>query len=385
MKRQITGALLAFLLLFGMTSCGTAAGTDNRPAENSGSSVSTAASESTAEVSENSSPEDQEGRTVRLGVLVWKFSDPYGASVREAISRYADILGPEYHVSVDLEMVDAEGNMELQERQADAMFASDRDMVIINLADTLETQYIGELAEAAQKPVLFYNREPQDIDIIRDIEAVFVGMDAELAGRQQAELFDDFYRKDPAAIDRNGDGRIAYLLFEGENDNPEAIVRTESCIRTLMDLEYTLDALAETQVADWDEELAEEMMTALFEEVDPSDIEAIFCNNDAMAIGVINALQTAGYNLPEGEESRGHICILGVDATKDGLAHIRSGQLDGTVLQDADAMGEVVIRMALNRLLRGSYTAGTEYELSDDLYSYRMPCRPITVESLEEL
>ncbi len=373
MKRKITAAVLAFLLLLGMASCGTKAGEKNSTEPGN----TDAGSASALEAEGSKQPE-----VVHLGVLVWKYTDPFGRSVREAIKRYAGILGEEYGVTVELEMMDARGDMELQERQADLMFAAGKDLIIINLADTMETDYLEELAVSSQTPVLFYNREPHDTDMIRKIGAVFVGTDAEMAGIQQAELFDRIYQENPYAVDRNRDGRINYLMFEGESDNPEAVIRTENCIRTLMELEYDMNALAETQVADWDEVKAEYMMSVLLTEMDAGDIEAVFCNNDAMAIGVIKALITAGFNLPDKGESRGHICVLGVDATKAGRQYIRTGQMDGTVLQDAEAMGEAVIRLALNRVLRGSYTEGTDYELSDDLYSVRLPCQPFMKENL---
>ena len=376
LNRRIITAALAFILLLGLVSCGTQARGKNSTGSGTAAAGSVSASGSEAAVPD-------QGRVVHLGVLVWKYSDPYGRSVREAMKQYAGTLGEEYGVTVDLEMMDARGDMTLQERQADLMFAAGKDLIIINPADTMETEYLEELAKTSQIPVLFYNREPHDTEMIRDLGSVFIGSDAEMAGAQQAEIFDSIYQKNPYAIDRNRDGRIAYLMFEGENNNPEAIIRTENCIRTLMELKYDMDALAETQVADWDEIKAEYMMSVLLIDRDASEIEAVFCNNDAMAIGVIKALAQAGFNLPDKGESRGHVAVFGVDATRIGKQYIRTGQMDGTVLQDADAMGKAVICMALNKVLNGSYTEGTDYELSDDLYSVRIPCRPFTKENLK--
>lgn len=369
MKRYIRIGILLFLLLLGMMAFAAAGAAEERetPAEEPGT---------------EESPAEEEERTVRLGVLVWKFSDTFGTDLRQAIEKYAAEAGTELGIKTELDMQDADGDLELQKKQAEAMFREGRDLVIVNLADTMDGEYIDELSVMWQTPVLFYNREPHDSDIIRKIGAFYVGTDPEEAGTQQAQVFDELYRKAPSAIDRNGDGKIGYLMFEGEPDNPEAIVRTEYCIRTLMELDYDLEALAETQVADWDEKKAESMMEAILAATDPADIEAVFCNNDEMAIGVVKALEKKGYNLPDTEDARKHVCVLGVDATEEGVSYIRRGQIDGTVHQDADAMGKAVITIALNKVLTGEYLEGTGYELSDDGYSVRIPYEPVTRDSL---
>ena len=360
MKKKIRIGILLFLLVLGMTVFVGAGETED------------------GKTTADQKLDPGQVKTVRLGVLVWKFSDTFGTDLREAIEKHAAETGADLGIEIELDVQDADGDLGLQEKQAEQMFREGMDLVIVNLADTTEGQYIDDLSIAWETPVLFYNREPHDVDIIRDIEAFYVGTAPEEAGTHQAQVFDELYRADPALIDRNGDESINYLLFEGEPDNPEAIVRTEYCIRTLMELDYRMEALAETQVADWDEEKAESMMSAILENTDPGDIEAVFCNNDAMAIGVVKALEKKGYNLPDGGDDARHVCVLGVDATEEAMAYISRGQIDGTVHQDADAMGKAVIEIALNRVLTGSYLEGTGYELSDDEYSVRIPYAPVT-------
>lgn len=380
MKKRMKSGILAFLVLFGMAVCAGAAGRPVTTSAAAGIETADAVEKETAE-----SPEEIPEKTVQIGVLVWKFSDPYGTSVREAMEQHARTAEKELGVRIELDMQDADGDPAVQKEQAERMFASDKDLIIINLADIADGQYMDELALSSGIPVLFYNREPLDADIIRDVGSVYIGTDAAEAGILQAEIFDSLFRADADGIDRNGDGKISYLMFEGESDNPEAIARTEYCIRTLMEMRYSLEALAETQVANWDREEAKGRMSALLQDLDAESIEAVFCNNDAMAVGVVEALEEAGWNLPDDDgQSDRHICVLGVDATEEGFACIRTGQIDGTVLQDAVAMGTAILTIALHKVLTGDYLKGTDYALSDDLYSVRMPYTPVTQKLLTQ-
>ena len=97
-----------------------------------------------------------------------------------------------------------------------------------------------------------------------------------------------------------------------------------------------------------------------------------------MALGVIDALMDAGWNLPDSGADH-TVCVLGIDATDEALELIKTGQLAGTVKQDNETMGKAVMEIALNKILTGYYIKGTDYVLSDDTYSVRIPYRKITI------
>ncbi|EJJ29872.1 ABC-type sugar transport system, periplasmic component [Rhizobium sp. CF142] len=57
-------------------------------------------------------------------------------------------------------------------------------------------------------------------------------------------------------------------------------------------------------------------------------IDAVFANNDEMAIGAIQALKAAGVSMDS-------VVVVGIDATQDALAAMANGDLDVTVFQNA--------------------------------------------------
>ena len=73
-------------------------------------------------------------------------------------------------------------------------------------------------------------------------------------------------------------------------------------------------------------------------------IEFIVAANDAMALGALQSIEAAGFN-NEGKESDMYIPIIGIDALPEVLDRIESGEMMGSVLQDARTQGEVIVKM----------------------------------------
>ncbi len=313
---------------------------------------------------------------INIGVLVWKYSDTYGSSVRVAMEKYAEEIGKELGVKVNLEMQDGNDDQATQNNQADVMFAADKDLIIINLCDTSAGQYLADLGKQNKVPFFFYNKEPNDSSLVTDNNSIFIGTKPEEAGIMQGEILAELLEKNPG-IDRNGDGKINYIEFMGEPNNAEAIARTEYSAKRAIELGVNLNEMVETQVCMWDTAKAQDAMTALIPSLGVENMEVIFCNNDDMAIGVIAALNEVGYNLGDGGDE---VVVIGVDATDTAIEAINNGKLTGTVKQDGDAMGKCNIYMAINGALGKDWLEGTDYKKADDGFSVRIPYAKITKE-----
>ena len=82
------------------------------------------------------------------------------------------------------------------------------------------------------------------------------------------------------------------------------------------------------QRGDWDQakgqQIAQDALTQFGE-----DVEVIFCNNDAMALGALQAIQASGRKVNE------DIYLVGVDALTDAVQNIVDGNFTGTVFNDS--------------------------------------------------
>ena len=66
------------------------------------------------------------------------------------------------------------------------------------------------------------------------------------------------------------------------------------------------------------------------------NIQAIFAQNDEMALGAYEAAKSAGKN----------IIIVGFDGSQDGLKSVKNGQLSATVAQQPELIGEKAIEVS---------------------------------------
>ena len=185
--------------------------------------------------------------------------------------------------------------------------------------------------------------------------------------------------------DLNGDGKISYAMFKGDEANVEAIYRTQfgvedaNAILTAAgkpELVYYnasatdkyLDASnsAKYQVdlgGAWSAQAALDYMNtnlSQYNEANGNMIELIICNNDNMAEGAISALEAAGYNT--GAEGVTTIPVFGVDATEAAKNAIKEGSMVGTIKQDAAGMAEAISTIAQNMLNSKSFFEGITAE-----------------------
>ena len=314
-----------------------------------------------------------------IRALIWKYDDTYGSSVRQAMMAAAEEIGKELGITINLTMYDAADDMAKQVEQATILVTDKPDFVIINLAEVASGQQLVDMFTDAGIPFLFYNKEPSEEtvqSVIVDSGSIFIGTTPREAGDMQGEILADMWAED-TSIDRNGDGMLQFVEFMGEPNNPEAIARTQYSEETAIALGVPLDpVLDDPIVANWDSTQANDRMTATW--AANNDIEVVFCNNDDMAIGVIAALNTFGYNT--GSEGDPSIVVIGVDATDAAFEAIRTGRMTATVKQDGDAMGYANVRIAINYLQTGSWLEGLDYTMADDGYSVRIPYAKITAE-----
>jgi ABC-type sugar transport system substrate-binding protein len=96
------------------------------------------------------------------------------------------------------------------------------------------------------------------------------------------------------------------------------------------------------QSAEFDRSKALEVMEAILQR--DGDIDAVFCGNDAMALGAYQALLGAGLE--------GKVKLFGFDGSEDALQAIADGKLTATAMQYPKVMARLVADFA-DRYLRG--------------------------------
>ena len=284
-------------------------------------------------------------KTYKVGVSIYKFDDNFMTLYRKELESYLKSLETDT-VKYDITVVDGRGDMVEQTNQVDSFIAQKVDVMIINLVQSSSASTITEKAKAAGIPVVYINREPSEADMKAWDKICYVGADARQSGTYQGEIIRDL----PDHGDADGDGVIRYVMIMGDPENVDAQYRTEFSIKALTDANYEVDNLFQ-QRGDWEQSKGQELAsTALAQYGDKVDV--IFCNNDGMAMGAIQAIKAVGRTVGK------DIYLVGVDAIPEAVDAIKAGDMTGTVLNDHIGQSHTAVDAAvkyINKLAVDTY------------------------------
>ena len=266
-----------------------------------------------------------------IGVSMALFDDNFLTVLRNGIQELADDMD-----NVDVQIEDAQNDVARQLDQINNFVASGVDAIIVNPVDTSATQAMTAAAESAGVPLVYVNREPVNVDTLPDNQAFVASNEIESGTLEAFEICKILRSQGKAG------GAKAYLMM-GELSNQAAVQRTKDVHDILGTDMCNFISLIDEQTANWSREQATSLMTNWLSSGE--EFDAVFANNDEMAIGAIQAMKAAGLDMDV-------IVVGGVDATQDALAAMQAGDLDVTVFQNAAGQGSGALDAAL-KLARG--------------------------------
>jgi ABC-type sugar transport system, periplasmic component len=279
---------------------------------------------------------------LKIGVCIYKYDDNFMTLYRTELESYLKDMGHEVTV------VDGKNDQAEQTNQINAFIAEGVDVLIINLVQASAASTVIELAKAADIPVVFINREPTADDMQLWDKIAYVGADARQSGTMQGEIIVDLENKG----DLNGNGKVDYVMIQGDMENVDAQYRTEFSIKALTDAGIEVNKLFE-QRGEWDQAKGQELAANALAQFG-DEIDVIFCNNDGMALGALQSITDAGRVVNE------NIYLLGVDALPEVVELVKEGKFTGTVLNDhigqSHKAGDVALEAAAGNALEKNYT-----------------------------
>lgn len=308
---------------------------------------------------------------MKIGVLLYKQDDTFIYSLFSNIEEAAKNAEQSHNVKITVNSADGKGSQSIQNDQIDKFIEQGYDVICVNLVDRTAAATVIDKARNADVPIIFFNREPVKEDLERWEKVFYVGAVASQSGIMQGRMVADAFIKSPEIIDKNNDGKIQYVMLEGEHGHQDALLRTDYAIKTVAADGIDMDKLA-NDTANWQRGQASAKMTQWISTFGDK-VEVVFSNNDDMALGAIDAYIAAGI------ESRP--IFVGIDGTAEAIDAIKNGTMYGTVLNDskgqAEAMFNLCYSIAFNRDIN------TDVKLIREKY-VRMPYKPITLENIDE-
>lgn len=299
-------------------------------------------------------------KKIKIGVTLYDSYDTFLTGYMRAFDKeVAEKRAEGYEVNVL--QYNAAGSQAMQNEQVEEMLQNSCDVLCVNLVDRTAPSEIIDMAKKKDVPVIFFNRELVEEDLNQWNKLYYVGADAKQSGVLQGELvLEDVKDAEkegqlPPELDRNGDGKLQYLIFEGEAGHQDSIMRTDYVVSTIQDAGIPLERL-DYSIANWSRAEAQSKMMQLYPEFQ-GKIELILSNNDDMALGVIDAYDKIGVQ----KDLRPW--IYGIDGTKAGLAAIEKGSMRATVYNDEVGQSKALFRIAFQLASEGAEDGeGTEIE-----------------------
>lgn len=260
----------------------------------------------------------------KVGVCIYQFADNFMTLFRTELEEYLISQG---FAKENIKIMDGANDQATQSGQIDNFIAEGVDVLIINPVNSSSAATITDKVVGAGIPLVYINREPAPEEEQRWADnswnVCYVGCDARQSGTMQGEIIADLGLE---KVDLNKNGKIDYIMIEGDPENVDAQFRTEFSIKALTDAGLEVNCL-DDQVGMWDQVKGQELVGNALSKFG-NDIEVVFCNNDAMALGALQSIQTAGRTVGT------DIFLVGVDALAEVVEHVSNGAITGTVLND---------------------------------------------------
>ena len=176
-------------------------------------------------------------------------------------------------------------------------------------------------------PIIYINNQPPEEHLVAN-KYIFVGSNESQAGKFQAEYI----------ISLLGTHAMNVAILEGVKGHSATTGRTAAIKDTLQNHGVNANYVY-VDYANWSYEEAKEKFKKFIESGKTADV--VFCNNDTMALGVIDAMKEMHIDYTS-------IPVTGVDATPEALKSVSQNEMAFTVRQDAQMQGQKAVEAAYN-------------------------------------
>ena len=248
----------------------------------------------------------------------------YFIAVREGMDKQA------IEERVKLEYADANWDPIKQLSQIEDFVAKKVDLIAVAAADSEAIKGAIAIAQDAGISVIaFTNSIGTDEDGRYPGIVTYVGQNEVKTGALTGKIARNLLKKNDAKV----------VLIEGVPGTPPQRNRKRGLVEELKDTNYEI---VFNQTSRWEKERAMKIVEDLIQKNQEMDI--IITQDDNSAIGAGMALQEAGV--------KDKIFVIGLGGSKEGLAAIKAGLIDGTTYMSAVEEGAVTIKMA-SKALKG--------------------------------
>ena len=331
MRKKILAVALAATMVFGLVGCGSSSQSSNNSTKANNETQATEDfnpdkiedSKTIEDIRKDNGEEVKVASDLKLGAIAKSFSNEFWRNFKNGYEQSAKVIKKAgVDITVKVDGTTDEGDEIGQQTMTDNLV--NQGYSALMLSPISDSNLTSSVDNAKNKKIPTVNVN----DGLISAADYFVGPDA----YQNGELAAEWVSK------KLGDkGDVAIVV--GMAKAFAARERTAGFKGWIKDNKSGLNVVAE-QNADWDRQKAKELASTWIQQ--KPDLKAIFCNNDDMALGVVEAV----------EEAKADILVVGVDGIGEAYDSIKAGKLDATVDSFGYYMSQVATEVTL-RILDG--------------------------------
>lgn len=251
--------------------------------------------------------ENMEPAEITVGLSVSTLSNPFFVSLEEGANTLATENGTQV-ISVDVQDDSAK-----QSNDVDDLIQQGVDVLLINPVDSAAITPAVEAANSAGIPVIMVDRATDAGKYV-----TLVASDNVAGGEMAAQYIVDQVGENASTLQLEG-----VLGASATNERGEGFMNVAGTSLNVLD----------SQTANFDRAEGLTVMENMLQ--GNSDVQAVFAQNDEMALGAIEAIQGAGLS--------NQITGVSFDGTEGGIKAVEDGSLAATIAQQLDEMGRLAL------------------------------------------
>lgn len=350
MKRKVISVLLSLGMISALvTGCSSSSGTE----ETTSTDTAAEASADTEETADEAADTDETASTgeasATAGVIWYNFADTFIANARQCLNNVAAADG-----TISITDADSQNDIATQDNNLNNFITQKPKYLVINninnpAADTIA----ATCTENGIIPIFANTTSPSDEAFEANPDLWYVSSVSEQSGENMGNAIVEYFNTHDN-WDRNGNGKVDFILLQGMQTFSDTINRSSYSLATIEAAGYELgtniggDDVTGVQGGDsingvlcnFSRSEAQTNVEALIANYG-DDIDCILADNDDEALGAIAALQAHGYFTDDSN----YIPVVGVDATVAGCEAISNGTLLGTSLNNPVKLAKAVYKV----------------------------------------
>ncbi|WP_417617722.1 ribose ABC transporter substrate-binding protein RbsB [Oceanisphaera sp.] len=251
-----------------------------------------------------------------LALVISTLNNPFFVTMKEGAEKKAAELG------YNLIVLDSQNDPSKELSNVEDLSVRGAKVLLINPTDSDAVTNAIRLANRAKLPVLTLDRAASRGDVTSHIAS-----DNVAGGLMAGDFIAEQVGENAKVIQLEGIAGTSAARERGEGFK-QAIAK------------HGFELLA-SQPADFDRTKGLNVMENLL--AGNPGVQAVFAQNDEMALGALRALQAA---------NRKDVLIVGFDGTEDGIKAVQGGRLSATIAQQPDQIGAIAVITA-DQILKG--------------------------------